>query len=1515
MPSKTKAELVAENAALRERLTAIEAKRSEGLPRPEIEWWSRLIAESRHDLVCLHDLEARYLAVSPAVRPILGYAPDELLGRSPADFFHPDDVPVVLEPSRWKEQDGKTTDLVEFRVRAKDGGFRWLQSHVRPILDPQGRLIHYLTISQDITSRKNAEVALRARTQQLQILNDLTQGLAALLDTQRVAREILSATQVLFPGVAGRLWEQVEGGETLRLIGSIGLLDPEGGRRVRFRHGEGLAGIVAVTLEPMQCPDIASDPHFINKEWARAEGLTSVIVVPLIRGKSYLGNLAIFTHEPHTFSPDEVALLQSFAAHAAIAIENARLFGDVEGRRREAEVFADLTRNLNTSLDVDSVLHQVADAARTLCRCDLASIALQDALSEGVRLQYRSGLRREDMVGHRISSGQGIGGQVLATGLPFRTANYAEDPRISKDFLHVTLAEGIIAELAVPIRIENTVEGILFASNRTPRPFTDHDEFTLQRLADHAAIAIRNARLFSATQREIDERTQAEADARQSRQMLQAVLDTIPQRVFWKDRNLQFLGCNRAYARDANLDDPAAILGRDDFAFNRKEDAESFRAGDRKVIETGSPKIGYEESKTRPDGTTMWVLTSKVPILDAQEQVVGVLGTYEDITERKQAEEALLERTRQLEALRSLGEEITRELDLVRLLGLVTRRATELVAGTSGGIYLWDEQAQQLMPHTYYGPGAERMRFPRRPGEGLTGRVVQERRGAIINDYRSSPYAHPRTLQSTGITAALAEPLLYRDRLLGVIAVHHEIEGRTFTESDQKILQLFAPQAAIAIENARLHEATSRRAHQLSTLIEMTQTLTTELDPHVVSQRILAAAQTLIPGCVGRLWERLETDRTFRVIGSLGLQQPEGGQAFQLVPNEGLIGIAEATRQPVISANVTRDPRFKDPDWAVAEGLVGSIILPLIHEEEIIGFLTIYTRAPHDFISEEVDLLRAFSAQAAIAIRNARLYAAAQRELSERTRAETALQEKTEELDRFFTMALDLLCIADTDGYFRRVNPAWASVLGYDIHELEGKRLLDFVHPDDLQETLAAVERLAAQQEVLNFVNRYRCKDGSYRWIEWRACPYQGTLIYAAARDITERRQAEEERRRIENRMQHAQKLESLGVLAGGIAHDFNNLLVAILGHTELALLQLAPGAPVHGHLQEIETASHRAADLCKHMLAFSGKGHFVVEALDLSVIVREMAQMLTVAISKKAIVQYNLAPDLPAIQADATQLRQVVMNLITNASEAIGDQPGVIRVATGTTRCDRAYLQELALAEGLAEGLYVYLEVSDTGCGMDEATRARIFDPFFSTKFTGRGLGLAAVLGIVRGHKGAIKVYSEVGRGTIFNLLFPAIAEPAGRARLAAAEDQWQGQGVVLLVDDEAGVRETGQQLLEWLGFTVLTAADGRQALDVFQARAHDIVCVLLDLTMPRMDGEETFRELRRLRTDARVVLSSGYNQQDVTQRFAGKRLAGFIQKPYRLEDLRRTLRAALEGGGDLPAGPGTGPDAAPVP
>jgi PAS domain S-box-containing protein len=513
-----------------------------------------------------------------------------------------------------------------------------------------------------------------------------------------------------------------------------------------------------------------------------------------------------------------------------------------------------------------------------------------------------------------------------------------------------------------------------------------------------------------------------------------------------------------------------------------------------------------------------------------------------------------------------------------------------------------------------------------------------------------------------------------------------------------------------------------------------------------------------------------------------------------------------------------------------------------------------------------------------------------------RKQAEEALREKTEELDRYFANSADLLCIADTDGYFRRLNPEWQRVLGYGLEELEGRRFLEFVHPDDVEATVAIISELAESKTVVDFVNRYRCKDGSYRQVEWRSYP-QGKTIYAVARDVTARLRAEEERRKLETQLQQTQKLESLGVLAGGIAHDFNNLLVAILGHADLAQRELPATAPARESLGEIEVAALRAAELCRQLLAYSGKGRFVVQALDVNELIQEMTQMLSVSISKKVALRLQLGRSLPAIEADASQIRQVLMNLVINASEAIGDGAGSISIVTGTMDCDRAYLSSAFMDEKLDEGRYVYLEISDTGSGMSQETLGRIFDPFYTTKFTGRGLGLAAVLGIVRGHRGAIKVYSEVGSGTAFKLLLPAAEQPA--TPLTAERPgpaPWRGSGVILLVDDEPVVRNFTSRVLERLNFRVIVASDGEEAVKLFRVRHEEIVCVLLDLTMPRMDGEETFRELRRIKPDVRVLLSSGYNEQEVVQRFVGRGLAGFIQKPFQVATLEQKLREILE-------------------
>ena len=406
-----------------------------------------------------------------------------------------------------------------------------------------------------------------------------------------------------------------------------------------------------------------------------------------------------------------------------------------------------------------------------------------------------------------------------------------------------------------------------------------------------------------------------------------------------------------------------------------------------------------------------------------------------------------------------------------------------------------------------------------------------------------------------------------------------------------------------------------------------------------------------------------------------------------------------------------------------------------------------------------------------------------------------------------------------------------------------------------------------------------------------RAVKLQGSI-----QDITERRRADEEREKFQKNLQETQKLESLGVLAGGIAHDFNNILTGVLGNASLASVELPTESPAQGYLDAIRQGAVRAADLCKQMLAYSGKGRFVVKQLSLNRLIEETTNLVQLSISKKAALVFDLKRDLPLISADEIQIRQVIMNLVINASEALGEGGGTITVRTGITAVDREYLRGAVHTPDVPPGAYVHLEIADTGCGMDAETREKIFDPFFTTKFTGRGLGLSAVLGIVGGHKGALRLYSEVGRGTLFKIVFPIAAEAAPAApAVAAAEPSYRDRGSVLVVDDEEVVRTTASQMLRKMGFDVVVAADGLEALDRFRADPAKFALVLMDLTMPKLDGEQTYAQLRRVAKDVRVVLMSGFNEQEAVARFTGRGLARFVQKPFDLESLSAVVRSVL--------------------
>jgi len=400
----------------------------------------------------------------------------------------------------------------------------------------------------------------------------------------------------------------------------------------------------------------------------------------------------------------------------------------------------------------------------------------------------------------------------------------------------------------------------------------------------------------------------------------------------------------------------------------------------------------------------------------------------------------------------------------------------------------------------------------------------------------------------------------------------------------------------------------------------------------------------------------------------------------------------------------------------------------------------------------------------------------------------------------------------------------------------------------------------------------------------------------AALRDITLWRQAEEERRQMERRLQERQKMESLGMLAGGIAHDFNNLLVAVMGHAGLAMLEVDDESQVHSYLKKIEASAQHAADLARQLLAYSGRGQFLTKRLNMSAVVDEMSDLLAVGLPKNVDLRCQLDNEAPVIEGDPTQLQQVVMNLVINAGEAIGTTGGAVKLSTRLVHVTPDYFEDAHHAPSQIESQYVCIEIQDDGQGMDTATLARIFDPFFSTKFTGRGLGLASVLGIVNGHNGALRVESVPGQGSTFRVFFPCAEGEAESVKYSEEEVRtYHGAGLVLVVDDESSVRQVTKRILVALGFKVELAANGLKAVEIFESRPDDFSLVLLDMTMPDMDGVEVFQRLRDIQPEIRVVLMSGYSEQEVTESFTGE-LAGFLHKPFRVSDLKSVVRDAIE-------------------
>jgi two-component system cell cycle sensor histidine kinase/response regulator CckA len=514
------------------------------------------------------------------------------------------------------------------------------------------------------------------------------------------------------------------------------------------------------------------------------------------------------------------------------------------------------------------------------------------------------------------------------------------------------------------------------------------------------------------------------------------------------------------------------------------------------------------------------------------------------------------------------------------------------------------------------------------------------------------------------------------------------------------------------------------------------------------------------------------------------------------------------------------------------------------------------------------------------------------RDVTERKKAESELQESEERFRTMADAAPVLIWTSTSDRRFDYVNKPWLDFTGRALEQELGEGWVEAVHPEDLDRCLQVYATSFDSQRPFSTEYRLRRHDGEYRWILNNGVPrfepeggfagYIGCCV-----DVHDRRQNEE-------RLVQSAKLESLGVLAGGIAHDFNNILVGILGNASLLEDHLAPGTDGRETLERVIESSERAAQLVHQMLAYSGRGRFVVEPIDLSRHAREIVALVRASIPKNISFELRLQGGLLPILADAAQLQQLTMNLVINAAEAMSPAGGAVVVSTETRTVDDQISARNMTGENVAPGEYVVLTVEDKGAGMDAATLARIFDPFFTTKFTGRGLGLAAVLGIVRGQKGAITVDTALGKGSTFQVFFP-VSGQSHEVQPAAPRSASPGSATILVVDDEVIVHKTARSALEKLGYSVLVAENGVEAVQMFERHQDRIALIVLDMTMPFMSGEEALTRLRSIREKVKIVGSSGYHEREFLDKF-GDRVDGFLQKPYTASQVAQAVSRALK-------------------
>ncbi len=1294
------------------------------------------------------------------------------------------------------------------------------------------------------------EESLSRRTREMVALHEISLEINRQPNLAALLQAIVEKAAGLLNARMGGLYLIQPDGETLKL--TVGHNLPEGSLGITLKLGEGLSGRVAQTGQLLVVPD-----YRVWEGRARVyEGtpFRRVVGVPLKRGDKIIGVINVSDdHRSGWFDDAEIRLVSLFADQAAIVVDKVRLWEeaqhDIAERQRAEQIQSSLYRiseAVHTARSLDELYRSIHTIIADLMPAHNFGIALYDATSDMIRFPYfidESYLRTAPPPRRRS---HGLVEYVLRTGEPLLGSTDEIKALLAREQLQPGGAAAV-SWLGVPLKWQGKTIGVAIVQTYTPgEHLTEEHEHILTFVSTQIVMAI---------QRKQVERLQASLYRISEAALTSPTLDELYRSIHGIISALMPAQNFYIALYDGATDTLSFPYFKDEAEPEWPVPARQHGTGlTEYVLRLGEPWLGNTAmiSDLLAQGVVdrepvgpLAVDWLGVP-LKAEDKIIGLIAvqSYSDhirltdehkdllvfvsaqvamAIQRKRAEEALHDSEQRYHDLFDGARRQAQELALLDRVRTALTRELDLDALFRTVVTAIAETFGYALVSLYLLDGDE---------------LVQQHQ--IGYDYGLDRISIAsgvtgrvvRTGQAVFLEDVRTDPtfLMAMDGIVSEVCVPLLDQG-----------QVVGILNVESIHGVKLTEADLR--------------LMTALSEHIGLAISRARLYTQARENAARLTAAFEslpfdfwvTDRAGRYVMQNSRHVRKWGNRIgqyfaETHINETILRHWHAQHERVLSGEMfdaeTRYDDEAEPRWYY------EIVAPVRNGDRIDGTLGV-----------SVDV-------------------------TDRHRAEEALRDSEERYRLLFEnnphpmWAYDLETLA-----FLAVNDAALEHYGYSREEFLHMTIADIRPSEDVSALLASMARTT---ETVNLcgVWRHRKKDGTL--IDVEISSHTLTLDGRPARivlatDVTEHRRAEEALRR-------AQKMESLGVLAGGIAHDFNNLLVAMLGQTSLALGQLPAGSPARQPIEKAVSAARRAADLTRQLLAYSGRGQFERRPIQLNHLIQENLHLFEVAVPKNVLLRSELTDPLPLIMGDAGQIQQVVMNLIINAAEAIGQAAGqvVVRTRPYLLTPDKAALWQLDEAN-LTPSPYVLLEVEDNGCGMDQETSSKIFDPFFSTKFTGRGLGLAAVLGIVRGHDGGLRVKSELNVGTLFELVFPSedvtTSETLAPAIVQEADMLRQR---ILVIDDEEPVRDAVTDILDLEGLSVLTAPDGQTGIELYRARQAEIDLIILDLSMPGLTGEETFRELRQINPQVRIMLSSGYSHDEVISRFAGQREVAFIQKPY---------------------------------